>query len=76
MKSIKDWLDADTKRTQKALADTLGVSPPTVNEWVHGSSNPSSQRLHDLHKTTRIPLSVLIADCAEDAKRRKQERAA
>jgi transcriptional regulator with XRE-family HTH domain len=78
MDCLKDWFDAEVvpRRTQLALAKELDVSPPTVNEWVHGESNPSSKRLHALHLATGISIERLISDCARDAKRRKREQTA
>lgn len=76
MDCLKRWLDADQTRTQKALADKLDVAAPTVNEWVHGDSNPSSKRVFDLHEATGIPIEVLYRDCRRDAARRKSSKSA
>lgn len=76
MDCLKRWLQADSTRTQAALARELDVAAPTVNEWVHGDSNPSSKRILGLHKATGISLERLYADCQRDAARRKSAKSA
>jgi transcriptional regulator with XRE-family HTH domain len=76
MDSLKKWLEEDPTRTQLALAQKLDVSAPTVNDWVHGESSPATSRLHGIHEATDIPIAILLADCAKDARRRKKTRAA
>jgi transcriptional regulator with XRE-family HTH domain len=76
MDSLIRWLEADPTRTQFSLAKRLKVSPPTVHEWVHGESSPSTGRIHGLHEATDIPVEVLIADCETDRRRRKRAKTA
>ena len=52
------------KRTgilQKDLARSLGVSQPTLNQWVHGAET-SFANLRKIHRLTRIPYAELVGE--------------
>lgn len=46
--------------TQSELAEQMGVSQPTVWEWVHGESIPTVERLIKISKITGISIDDLV----------------
>lgn len=61
MKALSDYL-RDTKTTQKEFADRVGVSQPTVCDWVNGEHVPTSQMLVRISAETGISIDRLLAD--------------
>jgi transcriptional regulator with XRE-family HTH domain len=59
MERLKQYL-AKQNVTQAQFAALMGVSQPTVWEWVNGHSRPGQGRLKKLSKLTRIPLEDLL----------------
>ena len=48
------------KRTQKDLADYLGVSTATVSDWVNGKKIPRTDKLQSIANWLSIDLSELL----------------
>jgi len=42
--------------TQRALAESMGVSPATVAQWERGKRNPKFEHLVELCDVLRMPL--------------------
>lgn len=53
---------ADSKITQKELADAVGVSAPTLNEWVAGKKFPRIDKVQKLADYFGILKSDLIEE--------------
>lgn len=61
MRRLKQFL-LDSKMTQSELAEQMGVSQPTVWEWVHGDSLPTVERLIKISKITGISIDDLVKE--------------
>jgi transcriptional regulator with XRE-family HTH domain len=61
MRKLKQFL-LDSDMTQAQLAEQMGVSQPTVWEWVHGESRPTIDRLISLSKITGISIDDLVKE--------------
>jgi transcriptional regulator with XRE-family HTH domain len=61
MQRLKQFL-LDSNMTQAQLAERMGVSQPTVWEWVHGESRPSFDRLISISKITGISIDELVKE--------------
>lgn len=46
--------------TQAQLAELIGVSQPTVCEWLSGRSTPSTRRLITISKKTGLSVDQLL----------------
>lgn len=66
MRKLKDHL-AKTKTTQTQFAERLGVSQPTVSDWLSGEVKPSIANLIAISADTGISIDKLVSDFAEDA---------
>lgn len=75
MKLLKHWLKS-SKTTQVAFGELEGVKQATVSDWVVGNSAPTHEKLLSISKRTGIPISKLVADCAEDERERRESSAA
>lgn len=53
---------ADSGKTQKELADIIGVSAPTFNEWVSGKKFPRIDKIQKLADYFGIQKSDLIEE--------------
>ena len=60
MQALADWLES-TETTQLELAERMGVSQPSVSDWVTGRTFPAIDNLCRLSEITRIPVGDLIA---------------
>jgi transcriptional regulator with XRE-family HTH domain len=60
MEALKRYLD-DSKTSQAELAKRVGVTQPTVWEWIHGKSKPSADRLVALADATGMSIDDLLA---------------
>lgn len=49
-------------RSQKEIAEEVGVSPSTFNEWVKGKKYPRIDKIEKLSNYFRIPKSALIEE--------------
>lgn len=58
---------ADSGKTQKELADIIGVSAPTFNEWVSGKKFPRIDKIQKLADYFGILKSDLIEEKVTDA---------
>ena len=59
MRRLKQFL-ADSKMNQTQLAELMGVSQPTVWEWLNGDSTPTTKRLIKLSQITGISIDDLL----------------
>lgn len=59
MEALKAWLEL-TKVSQGELADEIGVTRQTINNWLTGKTHPGGVELRKLHERTRIPLDDLV----------------
>ena len=65
---IADVLKQDG-RTQKWLADRMGVSANAMNNWCQQKSQPSLERLFNMAEILKVNVFDLInADCKPDGK--------
>ena len=60
MQKLKLFIDTQMSQTQ--LAEKLGVSQPTVSDWVNGNTRPSFERLADLSRITGISIEDLVKE--------------
>ena len=61
MKALQRYLE-DTATTQTELARQIGVSQPTVWEWLNGHTSPSADNLVRLSGITGISIDKLLKD--------------
>lgn len=59
MQALKQYL-ADKGITQLDFARELGVTQPTVSDWVNGDMSPSLERLKLIAVKTGIPIAELV----------------
>ena len=60
-KNLKKYM-AESGKTQRELADVVGVSAPTFNEWVNGKKFPRIDRIQKLADYFGIMKSDLIEE--------------
>lgn len=60
MERLKQYLEAE-EISQAELARRMGVSQPTVWEWLNGQTLPSAKRLQKLSELTGISINDLLA---------------
>lgn len=65
MSKLKKYLEA-ADMTQAEFATAVGVSQPTVSDWVNGEMSPSLGNLVALSEITGIALDELVRDFARD----------
>lgn len=53
--ALRRWVGADQRRSQAALARTIGVTQPSVSAWLAGPSRPESHHREALELLTGIP---------------------
>jgi transcriptional regulator with XRE-family HTH domain len=71
MELLRHWL-TETGKTQAQFADDLGVSQPTVSDWLNGHMLPSAGKLLDISKRTGISVDRLLgAEPQRKSARRK-----
>lgn len=46
--------------TQIAIARLLGVSQPTVSDWLNGNTKPTAERLLELSEKTGLSIDELL----------------
>ena len=59
MLRLQEWL-TETGTTQAELARAMGVSQPTVSDWVNGNISPSAENLIRLSKLTSVSIDDLL----------------
>jgi len=69
MERLRSWLD-ESKVTQSALAEALGVSQPTVCDWVNGNALPRMKKLRELSLYTGISIDELLGGAPKVRPRR------
>lgn len=60
-KNLRKYM-ADSGKTQKELADAIGVSAPTFNEWISGKKFPRIDKIQKLADYFGILKSDLIEE--------------
>lgn len=60
MERLKRYLE-DEDISQAEFARRMGVSQPTVSDWLSGAFMPSTQRLKAMSKLTGISIDELLA---------------
>ena len=53
-------LPASTSPTQKALADQLGVTVPTVSKWELGQRTPELERVFRMTLIFGVPIEEIV----------------
>lgn len=61
MLKLKTYLAA-SKITQAEFATSIGVSQPTVSDWINGETRPSIDNLIVISRHTRITVDELLSD--------------
>ena len=51
---------AETKRTNKWLAEQLGVDPATVSKWCTNSAQPNLENLLEIAKSLEVDINELV----------------
>jgi transcriptional regulator with XRE-family HTH domain len=64
MEALRTYLK-DRAITQAEFASQLGVSQPTVSEWINGESFPTVTRLAEISRRTGISVDKLISEAAD-----------
>lgn len=59
MERLAQYL-SDTQTSQAELARLIGVSQPTVSDWVNGEKTPTAENLIALSTKTGIPTDELL----------------
>jgi len=52
----------EAKKTNKQLADYLGVKPQTVSRWCTNNSQPNIETLFEIAKFLKIKARLLLVD--------------
>lgn len=71
-KNLKKYI-AESGKTQKELADVVGVSAPTFNEWVNGKKFPRIDRIQKLADYFGILKSDLIEEKMTEEKEKDND---
>lgn len=59
MEKLREWFRLTGVR-RAALAEEIGVTRQTLDNWLNGRQHPSGLPLRRLHECTRIPLEDLV----------------
>lgn len=51
---LREWLAADTSRSQSSLAKALGLNQSSVSDWIAGISRPDTVMRAALHERCGI----------------------
>lgn len=60
MEALRIWL-SESSKTQAELAKALGVSQPTVSDWLKGKFSPNAKKLRAISEYTGLSVDVLLA---------------
>lgn len=60
MEALRTWL-SESDKTQAELAKALGVSQPTVSDWLKGKFSPNAKKLRAISDYTGISVDALLA---------------
>ncbi len=66
MRKLKAYL-SDAGKTQSEFAAAMGVSQPTVSDWVNGEARPSIENLIVISRITGLPIDDLVRDLGTQA---------
>jgi transcriptional regulator with XRE-family HTH domain len=68
MEKLRTWLTkSDT--TQLEFAKSVGVSQPTVSDWLKGVTLPTAANLRTISRLTSIPIDDLLAETKKTSTR-------
>lgn len=59
MERLAKYLE-DTETTQAVLAQILGVSQPTISDWIRGEKTPSADNLKLIAAKTGLSIDELL----------------
>lgn len=59
MERLRTWL-TDNDRTQLEFAKAIGVSQPTVSDWLNGNTSPTTQNLREIAAYTGLSIDDLL----------------
>lgn len=59
---LKSYFDRDDARSQRDLAELLGVSQPSVSAWVRSTSRPEAHLREMLEVVVGIPKGAWLTD--------------
>jgi transcriptional regulator with XRE-family HTH domain len=59
MEGLREYMQA-RELTQAELATQLGVSQPTVSDWLNGKTKPTAGRLLKISKKTGVSVDELL----------------
>lgn len=60
MEKLRAWL-LESETTQLAFAKALGVSQPTVSDWLTGNTTPTTQNLRAIAAHTGLSFEDLLS---------------
>lgn len=63
MEALRTYLE-EQRMSQSEFATVLGVSQPTVCDWLSGRSRPKSSRLLQISQVTGISVEDLLKSAA------------
>lgn len=72
MESLKTYLERK-EISQAQFAQLVGVTQPTVSDWINGRMLPSTDRLVEISRVTGLSIDKLLDNPAR--KRRSEVRA-
>ncbi len=66
MQALQTYLK-DKDITQAQFAERVGVSQPTVSDWINGHIYPSGEKLLEISRITRLSIDELLANKTKKA---------
>ncbi len=62
MHKLREFLES-SEMTQATLATAIGVSQPTVSDWINGHMQPSVANLIVIARVTGLSVDELLTSC-------------
>lgn len=50
----------NAKMTQREMAEYIGVTVDTINNWEKGKSEPTTSQLREISKVSKIPMDFIF----------------
>lgn len=60
MERLRAWL-VESSKTQSEFAKAMGVSQPTVSDWLNGRISPTAKKLLAMSNYTGLSIDELLA---------------
>jgi transcriptional regulator with XRE-family HTH domain len=60
MERLRTWL-AESETTQLEFSKAIGVSQPTVSDWLNGHTSPTATKLKAISAHTGLSIDELLA---------------